>query len=89
MSDVAAYVAAVAAFLAADTTDVLAADTTDVSSAAKAASGCFSIVFCNVLDNSSIIFLKNLGFLRVEMRFYRKNQAKWMAGRVKESSFAS
>ena len=39
MSDVAADVAAVAAFLAADTTDVLAADTTDVFSAAKAASG--------------------------------------------------
>ena len=41
MSDVAADVdvAAVAAFLAADTTDVLAADTTDVLSAAKAASG--------------------------------------------------
>ena len=38
MSDVAADVAAVAAFLAADTTDVLAADTTDVLSAAKAAS---------------------------------------------------
>ena len=38
-SDVAADVAAVAAFLAADTTDVLAADTTDVFSAAKAASG--------------------------------------------------
>ena len=39
MSDVAADVdvAAVAAFLAADTTDVLAADTTDVLSAAKAA----------------------------------------------------
>ena len=37
MSDVAAEVAAVAAFLAADTTDVLAADTTDVFSAAKAA----------------------------------------------------
>ena len=31
----------VAAFLAADTTDVLAADTTDVLSAAKAASGGF------------------------------------------------
>ena len=41
MSDVAADVAAVAAFLAADTTDVLAADTTDVLSAAKAASGGF------------------------------------------------
>ena len=39
MSDVAADVAAVAAFLAADTTDVLAADTTDVLSAAKAADG--------------------------------------------------
>ena len=39
MSDVAADVAAVAAFLAADTTDVLAADTTDVFSAAKAADG--------------------------------------------------
>ena len=39
MSDVAADVAAVAAFLAADTTDVLAADTTDVLSAAKAAYG--------------------------------------------------
>ena len=39
MSDVAADVAAVAAFLAAGTTDVLAADTTDVLSAAKAASG--------------------------------------------------
>ena len=39
MSDVAADVAAVAAFLAADTTDVLAADTTDVFSATKAASG--------------------------------------------------
>ena len=34
MSDVAADVAAVAAFWAADTTDVLAADTTDVLSAA-------------------------------------------------------
>ena len=41
MSDVAADVAAVAAILAADTTDVLAADTTDVLSAAKAASGGF------------------------------------------------
>ena len=41
MSDVAADVAAVAAFLAADTTDVLAADTTDVLSAAKAADGGF------------------------------------------------
>ena len=41
MSDVAADVAAVAAFLAADTTDVLAADTTDVLSAAKAAAGGF------------------------------------------------
>ena len=41
MSDVAADVAAVAAFLAADTTDVLAADTTDVLSAAEAASGGF------------------------------------------------
>ena len=39
MSDVAADVAAVAAFLAADTRDVLAADTTDVLSAAKAADG--------------------------------------------------
>ena len=39
MSDVAADVAAVAAFLAADTTDVLAADTTDVFSAAKAVDG--------------------------------------------------
>ena len=39
MSDVAADVAAVAAFLAADTTDVLAAHTTDVMSAAKAADG--------------------------------------------------
>ena len=39
MSDVAADVAAVAAFFAADTTDVFAADTTDVLSAAKAASG--------------------------------------------------
>ena len=39
MSDVTADVAAVAAFSAADTTDVLAADTTDVLSAAKAASG--------------------------------------------------
>ena len=39
MSDVAADVAALAAFLAADTTDVLAADTTDVLSAAKAADG--------------------------------------------------
>ena len=39
MSDVAADVAAVAAFFAADTTDVLAAHTTDVLSAAKAASG--------------------------------------------------
>ena len=39
MSDVAADVAVVAAFLAADTTDVLAADTTDVLSAAKAADG--------------------------------------------------
>ena len=39
MSDVAADVAAVAAFLAADTTGVLAADTTDVFSAAKAANG--------------------------------------------------
>ena len=39
MSDVAADVAAVAAFLAADTTDVLAADTTDVMSAANAADG--------------------------------------------------
>ena len=41
MSNVAADVdvAAVAAFLAADTTDVLAADTTDVLSAAQAASG--------------------------------------------------
>ena len=37
MSDVAVDVAAVAAFLAADTTDVLAANTTDVLSAAKAA----------------------------------------------------
>ena len=36
MSDVAADVAAVAAFLAADTTDVLAADTTDVFSAGRA-----------------------------------------------------
>ena len=41
MSDVAADVAAVAAFLAADTTDVLAADTTDVLSAAKPADGGF------------------------------------------------
>ena len=41
MSDVAADVAAVAAFSAADTTDVLAADTTDVLSAAKAADGGF------------------------------------------------
>ena len=39
MSDVVADVAAVAVFLAADTTDVLAADTTDVLSAANAASG--------------------------------------------------
>ena len=39
MSDVAADVAAVADFLAADTTDVLAAEITDVLSAAKAASG--------------------------------------------------
>ena len=39
VSDVAADVAAVAAFCAADTTDVLAADTTDVLSAAKAADG--------------------------------------------------
>ena len=39
MSDVTAGGAAVAAFLAADTTDVLAADTTDVFSAAKAADG--------------------------------------------------
>ena len=39
MSDVATDGAAVAAFLAADATDVLAADTTDVLSAAKAASG--------------------------------------------------
>ena len=39
MSDVAADVADVAAFLAADTTDVLAADTTDVFYAAKAADG--------------------------------------------------
>ena len=38
MSDVAADVAAVAAFFATDTTDVLAADTTDVLSAAKAVS---------------------------------------------------
>ena len=37
MADVAVDVAAVAAFLAADTTDVVAADTTDVFSAAKAA----------------------------------------------------
>ena len=37
MSDVAADVAAVAAFLAADTADVLACDTTDVFSAARAA----------------------------------------------------
>ena len=36
MSDVAADVAAVAAFLAADTTDVLAADTTDVLDAGRA-----------------------------------------------------
>ena len=35
------HVAAVAAFLAAATTDILAADTTDVLSAAKAASGSF------------------------------------------------
>ena len=41
MSDAAADVAAVAAFLAADTTDVLAADTADVLSAAKAADSCF------------------------------------------------
>ena len=39
MSGVAADVAAVAAFLAADTTDVLAADTTDVFFAAKADDG--------------------------------------------------
>ena len=37
LSDVAADVAAVAAFLAADTADVLACDTTDVFSAARAA----------------------------------------------------
>ena len=36
MSDVAADVAAVAAFLAADTTDVLAADIPDVLSVARA-----------------------------------------------------
>ena len=41
MSDVAADVAAVAAFFAADTIDVLAADTTDVLSAANAADGGF------------------------------------------------
>ena len=41
MSDIAADVAAVAAFLAADTTDVLAADTTGVLSAAKAGDGVF------------------------------------------------
>ena len=39
MSDVVADVATVAAFLAAETTDVLAADRTDVFSASKAASG--------------------------------------------------
>ena len=39
VSDVAADVAAVAAFSASDKTDVLAADTTDVLSAAKAADG--------------------------------------------------
>ena len=39
MEDVAADVATVAAFLAADPTDVLAADTTHVVSAANAASG--------------------------------------------------
>ena len=45
MSDVAADVAAVAAFLAADTTGVLGADTTDVLSAAKAADGGFCPAF--------------------------------------------
>ena len=45
MSYVAADVEAVAAFLAADTTDVLAADTTDVLSAAKAADGVFCPAF--------------------------------------------
>ena len=35
--------AAVAAFFAADTTDVLAADTTDVLFAAKAVDGCFCL----------------------------------------------
>ena len=39
VSDLAADVAAFAAFLAADKTDVLAADTTDVLSAAKPADG--------------------------------------------------
>ena len=57
MSDVAADVAAVAAFLAADTTDVLAADTTDVFSAAKAASGgsCPAIGHRSIVGQRSIV----------------------------------
>ena len=56
MSDVGADVAAVAAFLAADTTDVLAADTTDVLSAAKAASGGFCLAtLCGFQVNQATI----------------------------------
>ena len=57
MSDVAADVAAVAAFLAADTTDVLAADTTDVFSAAKAASGgsCPAMGHRSIVDQRSTV----------------------------------
>ena len=57
MSDVAADVAAVAAFVAADTTDVMAADTTEVFSTAKAADGgaCPAIGHRSIVGQRSIV----------------------------------